>query len=178
MKRTTFIFIIACVATLSIVACKNPKKKEAATEISPVPKAVDVNGLLSKAEQQINDTIVLKGIVKHTCSHSGRRCFIADSTGKLTIRVEAGGNIQAFNKELVNSEIVVTGILQEQRFSQEYINNWEKELAKEEADGEKDEAHCSSEKNSILQMREWMKNNNKDFYAIYYVNGIDYDMVK
>ena len=114
----------------------------------------------------------------HPCSHSGRRCFIADSTGKLTIRVEAGGNIQAFNKELVNSEIVVTGILQEQRLSQEYIDNWEKELAKEEADGEKDEAHCNSEKNSILQMREWMKNNNKDFYAIYYVNGIDYDMVK
>ena len=98
MKRTTFIFIIACMATFSIVACKNSPKKEATTEISPVQKAVDVNGLLSKAEQQINDTIVLKGIVKHTCSHSGRRCFIADSTGKLTIRVEAGGNIQAFNK--------------------------------------------------------------------------------
>lgn len=178
MKRTTFIFIIACVATLAIVACKNTQKKETVTEISPVQKAVDVNGLLSKAEQQINDTIVLKGIVTHTCSHSGRRCFIADSTGKLTIRVEADGNIQAFNKELVNSEIVVTGILQEQRLSQEYIDNWEKELAKEEADGEKDEAHCNSEKNSILQMREWMKNNNKDFYAIYYVNGIDYDMVK
>ena len=125
MKRTTFIFIIACVATLAIVACKNTQKKETVTEISPVQKAVDVNGLLSKAEQQINDTIVLKGIV-----------------------------------------------------TQEYIDNWEKELAKEEADGEKDEAHCNSEKNSILQMREWMKNNNKDFYAIYYVNGIDYDMVK
>ena len=102
MKRTTFIFIIACVATLAIVACKNTQKKETVTEISPVQKAVDVNGLLSKAEQQINDTIVLKGIVTHTCSHSGRRCFIADSTGKLTIRVEAGGNIQALNKELVN----------------------------------------------------------------------------
>ena len=35
------------------------------------------------------------------------------------------------------------------------------------------------DKEEILdQMREWMKNNNKDFYAIYYVNGIDYDMVK
>jgi len=176
MKRTTF--IIACAATLSIVACKHTQKKENATAISPVPKAADVNTLLEKAEQQVNDTIVLKGIVKHTCSHSGRRCFIADPSGKLTIRVEAGGNIQSFNKELVNSEIVVTGVLQEQRFSQEDIDKWEKELAREEADSEKDEAHCNSEKNSILQMREWMKNNNKDFYAIYYVNGIDYDMVK
>lgn len=178
MKKTTFTFIIACVATLFIVACKNTQKKETATEISSFQKALDINTLLGNAEQQINDTIVLKGIVKHTCSHSGRRCFIADSTGKITIRVEAGGKIQSFNKELVNSEIVVTGVLQEQRFSQEYIDNWEKELAQEEADGEKDEAHCNSEKNSILQMREWMKNNKKDFYAIYYVNGIDYDIVK
>ena len=82
------------------------------------------------AEKQLNDTVVLKGVVKHTCSHSGRRCFIADSTGKLTIRVEAGGNIQSFNKELVNSEIVVTGVLQEQRLSQEYIDNWEKKSQK------------------------------------------------
>ena len=170
MKRNTFIFILVCIATLSIVGCKNANKKtqqESTPEISAADKALDVN-----------DTIVLKGIVKHTCSHSGRRCFMADTTGKLTIRVEAGGNIQAFNKELVNSEIVVTGVLQEQRLSQEYIDNWEKEVAEEEAKGDKDADHCNSEKNSIQQMREWMKNHNKDFYSIYYVNGIDYEIVK
>ena len=117
MKRNTFIFILVCIATLSIVGCKNANKKtqqESTPEISAADKALDVNALMQVAEQQVNDTIVLKGIVKHTCSHSGRRCFMADTTGKLTIRVEAGGNIQAFNKELVNSEIVVTGVLQEQ----------------------------------------------------------------
>ena len=170
MKRSTFVFIIACISTLSIVGCKNTNKKtqqENTIEISLASKALDVNGLLNVA-----------GVVKHTCSHSGRRCFIADSTGKLTIRVEAGGNIQSFNKELVNSEIVVTGVLQEQRLSQEYIDNWEKEVAEEEAKGDKDADHCDSEKNSIQQMREWMKNHNKNFYSIYYVNGIDYEMVK
>ena len=114
MKRSTFVFIIACISTLSIVGCKNTNKKtqqENTIEISLASKALDVNGLLNVAEKQLNDTVVLKGVVKHTCSHSGRRCFIADSTGKLTIRVEAGGNIQSFNKELVNSEIVVTGVL-------------------------------------------------------------------
>ena len=163
MKRNTFIFILVCIATLSIVGCKNANKKtqqESTPEISAADKALDVNALMQVAEQQVNDTIVLKGIVKHTCSHSGRRCFMADTTGKLTIRVEAGGNIQAFNKELVNSEIVVTGVLQE------------------EAKGDKDADHCNSEKNSIQQMREWMKNHNKDFYSIYYVNGIDYEIVK
>ena len=48
----------------------------------------------------------------------------------------------------------------------------------EEAKGDKDADHCNSEKNSIQQMREWMKNHNKDFYSIYYVNGIDYEIVK
>ena len=152
MKRSTFIFIIACIATLSIVGCKNTNKKtqqENTTEISLASKALDVNGLLNVAEEQLNDTVV-----------------------------EAGGNIQSFNKELVNSEIVVTGVLQEQRLSQEYIDNWEKEVAEEEAKGDKDADHCDSEKNSIQQMREWMKNHNKNFYSIYYVNGLDYEMVK
>lgn len=181
MKKTTFIFIIACITSFLMVACKNTNKKvtaQQAQESLTTSNILDVNGLLSVAEQQINDTIMLKGIVKHTCSHSGRRCFIADSTGKLTIRVEAGGNIQAFNKELVNSEIIVTGVLQEQRLSQEYIDNWEKKVAEEEAKGEKDSDHCNSEKNNIQQMRDWMKSHEKDFYAIYYINGIDYDIVK
>ena len=72
----------------------------------------------------------------------------------------------------------MTGVLQEQRLSQEYIDNWEKEVAEEEAKGDKDADHCDSEKNSIQQMREWMKNHNKNFYSIYYVNGLDYEMVK
>ena len=73
MKRSTFIFIIACIATLSIVGCKNTNKKtqqENTTEISLASKALDVNGLLNVAEEQLNDTVVLKGVVKHTCSHS------------------------------------------------------------------------------------------------------------
>ena len=54
MKRSTFIFIIACITTHSIVGCKNTKKKtqqENTTEISLVSKALDVNGLLNVAEE-------------------------------------------------------------------------------------------------------------------------------
>ena len=58
MKRSTFIFIIACIATLSIVGCKNTNKKtqqENTSEISLASKALDVNGLLNVAEEQLNE---------------------------------------------------------------------------------------------------------------------------
>lgn len=100
MKRSTFNFIIACISNSFHRGCKTRTRKQSRRIPLkyPWPQALDVNGLLNVAEEQLNDTVVLKGVVKHTCSHSGRRCFIADSTGKLTIRVEAGGNIQSFNK--------------------------------------------------------------------------------
>ena len=182
MKKSTLIIIATGIAACSIVSCKSkPKNTQADAQkqtTSITEKALKVNDLLAVADQRVNDTIVFQGPVKHTCSHSGRRCFISDPTDETTIRVEVGGNIKSFNRELVNSEIAVTGVLKEQRFSKEYIDKWEKELKEEEAKGEKDEAHCDSEKNSILKMRNWMKKNNKDAYVIYYVEGIDYDIVK
>lgn len=180
MKKSTLVFIIAGIATCSVVSCKNTTKKAQAEPeqktATITEKALTVNDLLTVAEQRVDDTIVFQGTVKHTCSHSGRRCFIADPSGETTIRVEAGGNIKSFNKELVDTVIKITGVLKEQRFSQEYIDKWEKELKEEESKGEKDEAHCNSEKNSILKMREWMKKNNKDAYVIYYVQGVDYEI--
>ena len=49
MKRNTFIFILVCIATLSIVGCKNANKKtqqESTPEISAADKALDVNALM------------------------------------------------------------------------------------------------------------------------------------
>ncbi len=174
MVKTIAILILAGTLSYSLTSCKESQKTKQATTSVQTQTSLNVDSLLQVAEQKVNDTIVLQGKVKHTCSNSGRRCFITDPSGETTLRVEASGNIKGFNKKLVGSEIQVTGIVKEQRLSQEYIDNWEKKIKEKEEEGE----HCDSESNNITQMREWMKKNNKDFYSIYYLQGIDYEIVK
>ena len=45
-------------------------------------------------------------------------------------------------------------------------------------DEEKEGEQCSSEMANIEGMRKWMEENGKDYYAIYYVEGISYEMVE
>lgn len=92
------------------------------------------------------------------------------------MRVEAKGNIGGFNRELIGSEVIIKGILKEDRITEEYLNEIETKFAKanKNANGE----HCDTETKNINSMRKWMKENNKDYYSIYYLEGQDYEVVQ
>lgn len=135
-----------------------------------------LEALLAVAEQQVDKEIVLKGFVTHTCKHSGKRCFITGEDGKTSVRVEAKGEIGGFNRELVGSELAIRGIVRENRLTKEYIDNAEKEL-KDGAMAEDGSAEsCQAELTNISSMKAWMKANNKDYYSIYYIDGLDYEV--
>jgi len=133
--------------------------------------------LLFNAEGQLDKTIKLTGVVTHTCKHSGKRCFLADADGDETIRVEAGGKINGFNRELIGSTITVTGVLKERRLTKEYIDQWEESLKEKAVEEDGTAENCTAENNNISKMRKWMKEHGKDYYSIFFMEGIDYDIV-
>lgn len=47
-------------------------------------------------------------------------------------------------------------------------------MLKKESNGET----CDAELSNIENMRKWMKENNKDYYSIYFVEGTDYEVVE
>lgn len=182
MKKLYFLMVVVAFS-LSFTSCGNSKKQseESATaQVSSkmdVAKAMYVEEILQHAEQEVEKEILLKGFVTHTCKHSGRRCFVMGNDQKTSIRVEAKGNIGGFNRELIGSELVIKGILKENKLTKEYIDQAEEELNEKkgkEGNGET----CESELNNIKGMREWMKANHKDYYSIYYVDGTDYEVVE
>ena len=93
-------------------------------------------------------------------------------------RVEAKGDIGGFNRELIGSDIVVKGVLRENKLSKEYIDQMEKEVNDKKAQETGSAESCESEMNNIKAMREWMKANNKDAYSIYYVDGMSYEVAE
>ena len=142
---------------------------------SKEPTVYTLESLLPVVEQQMGKEILIKGEVTHVCSHSGKRCFVKATNSDETIRIEAGGTIELFDKELLGTGLKVKGIVREQRIEEASIVEKEAtlEAKKEEAESEEEQAHCSTEQNSIDKMRQWMKDNGKDYYAIYFIEGIE-----
>ena len=130
-----------------------------------------LDSLLNHAESYVDKSVTVRGFVTHTCKHSGRRCFITDESQKSTLKVEAKGEITGFNRELVGSEIEVTGILHENRLTIADIDEMEKEM-------EDSSDACSSDAANIKKMRDWMKEKGKDYYPVYYIDGEKYNEIK
>lgn len=170
--------LLAAVALISLMACNGPAKKTNETQNETQQlKSVSVDNLLAQADNLVEKTIKVKGHVTHTCKHSGKRCFLVGDNEQFTIRIEAGGKITGFNRELVGNTIEVEGVLKERRLSKEYIDQMEHEVnekAKEDGSAES----CATEINNINDMRSWMKANNKDHYSIYFVEGLNYEVVE
>lgn len=138
---------------------------------------VTIDQLMVNAELLVGKEVNFKGLVNHVCAHSGKRCILKNSTGELSIRVEATGSLEGFDKEMAGNDIKVSGILREKRLDEASIDEWEVEV-KAKHTSEEGGKHCSSEMANIKEMRDWMKANNKNYYAIYYVDGNSYEVVE
>ena len=184
MKRTISISMMA-LSLLAMVSCGNCKKdcKHTESNVEETAAKADANVMtviqvLENAEQNVGKEIDFKGKIKHVCSHSGRRAFVYDANGEQSIRVEAKGTINGFSRELTGVDIIVHGVLKEHQLSEEKINEMEaQKQAKLDEEGATEE-HCQTEMSNITNMRAWMKENNKNYYSIYYVDGLDYEVVE
>lgn len=183
MKKL-YIIIAVLALGMSFASCGNSKKQsESASASELVSQKIDVEhamyveDILQNAEKEVGKEVTLRGFVTHTCKHSGRRCFVMGRDQKTSIRVEAKGNIGGFNRELIGSELIIKGVLKENKLTKEYIDQAEEELKEKQGKGEEGET-CESELNNLNGMREWMKANNKDYYSIYYIEGTDYEVVE
>lgn len=141
-------------------------------------KAYKLDSLLKDADQLIDKTVTVRGFVTHTCKHSGKRCFIVGDDPNTSFRVEAKGEIGGFNRELIGSELAITGIVKERRMTKEYIAQYEEEVNEKKAKEDGSAETCEAELKNIQGMREWMKANNKDYYSIYYMDGEKYDVIE
>ncbi|MDR0559082.1 MAG: hypothetical protein LBG92_02865 [Prevotellaceae bacterium] len=179
MKRV-FILALLSAAILSCGGGSGSKKagttgkNEAANSSTSEVAVYELDKLLAVADSEVEKTVKVIGTVTHTCKHSGKRCFIVGESQQASMRVEAKGEIGGFNRELVGSKLEITGVLKERRLTKEAIDKMEKDVeAKKQEDGS--EESCAAELSSIADMRKWMKEHDKDYYVIYFMDGTNYN---
>ncbi len=182
MKQLFFFTILAVLA----VSCGNNKKtvqkeKQAtidSTKQVAINQSFELDSLFAVADQKVDETIKVRGYVTHTCKHSGKRCFIVGKSQTASLRVEAKGDIGGFNRELTGSLLEITGVIKERRLTKEYLAQTEKDLNEKKVAEDGSAESCQAELNNISEMRAKMKELGKDYYSVYYMDGLSYEVVQ
>ncbi|HBL33183.1 MAG TPA: hypothetical protein DDZ96_05110 [Porphyromonadaceae bacterium] len=179
MMITMAVVLLAFLASCGNASEKKTNKEEqtetaAANDVAVYP----LDSLLAHADELVGQTVKVRGHVTHTCKHSGKRCFLAGNDENASLRVEAGGEIGGFNRELVGSELEIKGVVRERKLTQEYISQYEKDVEAQKTEEDGSAETCQAELNNIESMRQWMKTNQKEYYPIYYMDGEAYEVVE
>ena len=193
MKKVNLL-LIALASVMAFSSCNSNKKTETENETETIQTIVTVDKLLTNAEQELDNVVLVEGVCTHICSHGGKKLFLMGDDDSKTIRVEASDDIGAFKPESVNSIVKVKGTLKEERIDEAYLTQWEARLAEgvvdehgEDGEGCETELKAQgqedldSETARIKDFREKIAVRNetegKNYLSFYYVEAIEYTIL-
>lgn len=180
--------------TLGLASCggdSNKSKAQTSTE-EVAPATLEVDQVLADPDSLVGDTIKVEGICTHICKHGGGKIFLMGSDDTKTLRVEAGESIGSFPQETVNSIVRVTGVLVEDRIDEDYLAQWEAQIADQakEAQGEGGcaadmKANAEAEANTVRErianfrsrIAERAEREGKAYVSLYHMEGLSYEIL-
>lgn len=179
--------------TLGLASCGDDsnKSKEQTSAEEVAPAALEVDQVLADPDSLVGDTIEIEGICTHICKHGGGKIFLMGSDDTKTLRVEAGESIGSFPQETVNSIVRVTGVLVEDRIDEDYLAQWEAQIA-DQAKEAQDKGGCAAdmkanaeaEANSVRErianfrsrIAERTEKEGKPYVSLYHMEGLSYEI--
>ena len=162
---------IAAIAGL-FASCTGEQTEENRTETTveteqTIPE-IALGEFDTKAGEFVDQEIMIAGIVDHVCEHGGKKLFIVSDEGNVHVESET-----RFNDSLAGSEILVTGIVREERLDEAYCLKMEEDNIKSHSEGETNDELFERKKEHIASLRDSMKTAGIDHisnYSLEYVS--------
>ena len=193
MKKYLLIFTVIA---LFITSCENAHKpKESSNnDIVVVDEitAINIADFDDKAGDFVDKKIQLEGTVDHICKHGGQKLFLVSNESETRVKVTPDEEIAAFNAELEGDQLVLVGIVEEQRIDEEYLKEWEEEIkAGSDLSDDKGEgmhlggnvekggegADLNEELEKVNRLRTMLEESGSDHLSFYSVLCTSYDVV-
>lgn len=152
MRKTIYAALLLSVAGLmGLTSCGSSSKTDSATVAADTVAVSSVDDILTKTDSLVGKTVQVEGVCMHICQHGGKKIFLMGSDENSVIRVDAGEKIGSFPKDAVNSVVVVTGTVVEERVDEAAILQMEEQYkqATLEKHGEQGGASCSADSKAI-----------------------------
>ena len=116
-----------------MVSCNN-EKRELKNQEAVVVSLVDFE---KEALNLVDQKIALEGTVTYVCKNSGKRFFL----GEERIKIVSSDKIGSFETGLEGSDVLVEGVLREERVDEAFLIEWEAELEETALTKEKELEH-------------------------------------
>ena len=177
--------LIIASAIILFAACNNGSSDENSDGVDSTTvetedvTQISVGDFELKAEEYIEQTIQIEGTVSHICKHGGKKMFIFQAPVD-TVTVKITSN-ESFSVDLEGSDVIVTGIVKEERITAADILEMEEELKEheneEENDGENDEEHHDKHisQETIDYYNALLEKSDKDYIAFYTLECVEYE---
>ncbi len=186
MKTVSGIMLLA----LFIVGCSSNASKEATTEegITAAGDVMTVDVFMNQVEGMVGEEVKISGLVNHVCRHGGQRMFVIGEGEDSRMKITTSEDIAEFTVDLEGSEVVVTGIVEEERIDETYLTEWETEV-KEGTEAHEDgiddctEDEATEEKMSetektmkrIADYRQQIEESDRGYLAFYSVKAKSFE---
>ena len=138
-----------------------------------------VSQLLDAPDGYVDKEVKLAGTVTHICKHAGKRMHLTDIDFDVKIKVEAGEAISSFDRDLEGSDVIVTGLLREERIDEAFLVEWEEEVRAEFKEEEHDdhEGHVEPQGlEAINNTRAELKASGKDYLSRWSLDGQSFEI--
>ncbi len=141
MKKIFFLSVIgAIIILLYSTGCNNNKQV--------VSNVLTVDSFLVSPEKWAGKDVIISGTVSHVCRHSGKKLFLFGADAEKTVKINAGGEVAAFDVKYEGTDVEITGtVIEDEKIDANYLNEWEAEITKSVED--KDQKVCTEENKAI-----------------------------
>jgi hypothetical protein len=182
MKLKTLTVFVAALMAFSCTNKKQSEKKATENQKQEQTEVVKVTQVTNQPENFVDKKITVKGMVTHVCRHGGKKLHISASDSDQKLRIKAGENMSAFEREIEGSTVLATGKFIEERIDQEYVEKLKKgdseehhehagenhEHASKDTSENKKEAQGVSEE-YIKELEQKIKNSEKGYISEYWL---------
>lgn len=159
IKKLFFITVIA----IAFTACNNDAKQDLAiSQEGSETEVMTVDQLEGQIANLVGKVVTVAGDVDHVCKHGGTKMVIIGDSTDIHIKAsDESGNFRA--DEVMDSRVIVNGIVDEFKVDENYIMEQEAELEELIAAGPKEEAEEEIAINSAVEGEKGMfpDNDNK-----------------
>ncbi|SNR58625.1 hypothetical protein SAMN04488111_1848 [Lutibacter flavus] len=173
------IILLIIAASFTLFSCKTETKKVEENLQTTEAEAAEIPLLAlgefdAKAGAFVNKEVQIQGIVDHVCKHSGKKLLVVTDDGDVHITSDV-----RFEDSLKGSEILLTGVVVEERIDESYCLKMEEDNIKSHSEGASNQEQFNNKKKHIQQLRDQMKAENVDHisnYSLKYVSHNDVDL--
>lgn len=137
-------------------------------------KKLSIEKLEDSAANYIDKTVEVTGLVTHVCKHGGKRLHLTGQDPIKKIVVITGDKIDYFDATIEGKDVVIKGFMRETRIDEEYLTEWEQELADagEDSISHDDKTHAADHESAfekIKNMRETLKTSEKGYLSDFWI---------